>query len=281
MTTVVAAKQLHSRLACLVLFGSGAASQSLTDPLVLPGDLTVGPAAGEQETVDIARGMDGSSASFSLLTNDGTGQCTARTDAPYTMQGYDLVADDFDGDGLTDLASGMAFTTHVSLFRNQGCGCFVAGGEAETGCEPRSVLAVDPHGDGDRGLAMADDGLGGLASMSVMSNETSCSSATAICFGDGTGVWCPCTPGSPGVGCASFSTSSAKLVASGDPLFSNHSFASQVSELPVSTPGLCFKGSAIRRWTRQALRRWFALRVTAIDASIPSLPVHPFLHVSP
>ncbi len=64
-----------------------------------------------------------------------------------------------------------------------------------------------------------------------------------FCYGDGSGVICPCTPGGPGEGCANSTGSGAVLVGSGAPIIANDSFILSVSNSVPGAPGLIIQGT--------------------------------------
>ncbi|MFT7670895.1 MAG: hypothetical protein ACI8X5_003608 [Planctomycetota bacterium] len=68
---------------------------------------------------------------------------------------------------------------------------------------------------------------------------------SAYCFGDGSGVACPCSAfGGSGEGCANTGgAGGATLTASGNATLSNDTFQLQVSGIPGAKAGLCIKGS--------------------------------------
>lgn len=65
----------------------------------------------------------------------------------------------------------------------------------------------------------------------------------AYCFGDGSGVNCPCSAfGGPGEGCATTSGSGATLLGTGGANVSGDSFVLTVTGAPANKPGLFFQG---------------------------------------
>lgn len=69
-------------------------------------------------------------------------------------------------------------------------------------------------------------------------------SGAAYCFGDGTGVACPCgANGGPGEGCLTTSGTGAVLSGMGDAVVGNDTFQLFVTGAPADKPGLFFQGS--------------------------------------
>ncbi|MFT7487188.1 MAG: hypothetical protein ACI9F9_003047 [Candidatus Paceibacteria bacterium] len=68
---------------------------------------------------------------------------------------------------------------------------------------------------------------------------------SAYCFGDGTGLNCPCSAsGGPGEGCANTTaTGGATLTGAGSPTVSNDSFRLDIDGVPGAKPGLILKGN--------------------------------------
>lgn len=64
------------------------------------------------------------------------------------------------------------------------------------------------------------------------------------CFGDGTGISCPCANGALGHGCPSSVTSGGRLASTGSPNFGADTFALAGTNLPPNRIGLAIKGSS-------------------------------------
>ncbi len=69
----------------------------------------------------------------------------------------------------------------------------------------------------------------------------------SICYGDGTGIPCPClVNGNPGEGCGnSTAIGGARLLGAGNAYFTDDTFHLKVSGIPGARPGLCVKGSVL------------------------------------
>ena len=103
---------------------------------------------------------------------------------------------------------------------------------------PIFVYATDLDGDGDADVLSAsynDDKIAWYENSSV-------NAGNAYCFGDGTGLACPCTNGDPGAGCSNSVGTSARLEGSGSANTAADSFTLSVTGAPPVAFGLFVQG---------------------------------------
>jgi len=101
-----------------------------------------------------------SNGSVSVLLGKGDGTFTA-TASPSTGIGPDsIVAADFNGDGIPDLAVANSYSDTVTILLGNGKGGFTPAPTLATGNEPTSVAVGDFNGAGIPDLAIAVDGAG-------------------------------------------------------------------------------------------------------------------------
>ena len=99
-----------------------------------------------------------SNGSVSVLLGKGDGTFTAAA-SPSTGIGPDsIVAADFNGDGIPDLAVANSYSDTVTILLGDGKGGFTPAPTLATGNEPLSVAVGDFNGDGIPDLAIAVDG---------------------------------------------------------------------------------------------------------------------------
>jgi hypothetical protein len=92
---------------------------------------------------------------LSILLGNGDGTFTAVASNPAVGHyPYSLVAGDFNGDGIPDLAVGNVEDNNVSILLGKGDGTFIAKPNLNTGSAPQSLAAGDFNGDGIPDLAV-------------------------------------------------------------------------------------------------------------------------------
>jgi len=86
---------------------------------------------------------------------------------------------------------------------------------------------------------------GSFSSWTLNGNGYTPNSGSGYCFGDGTGVNCPCAAlGGPGAGCLTTSGTGTTLSGMGDAIVGNDSLQLMVTGGPPLKPGLFFQGSS-------------------------------------
>ncbi len=102
------------------------------------------------------------SSNVTVLLGNGSGGFTAATNSPFAVgtNPPSLVVDDFNGDGVPDLAVANFTDSTVTVLLGDGLGGFVAptGSPFAVGSDPFSIVAGDFNGDGIPDLATANDG---------------------------------------------------------------------------------------------------------------------------
>jgi hypothetical protein len=107
--------------------------------------------------------------SISILKNVG-GKLLPRQDYPASNSPGAIFAADFDGDKDVDLAvlsKNSAGKDVVVIFKNNGAGALLPGGEFETGGTPQALFAADVDNDGDIDVATAN----AAGSISILKNN--------------------------------------------------------------------------------------------------------------
>jgi hypothetical protein len=96
------------------------------------------------------------SGSVSALVNEGGGVFDQPPGSPFGVGAgpVDLTTGDFDGDGLSDVATSNSDEATLSLLLGVGDGTFTSAGALAVGQFPESVHAVDLDNDGDPDLAV-------------------------------------------------------------------------------------------------------------------------------
>ena len=105
---------------------------------------------------DLAVGaMNDNTAALSILLGNGDGTFTAVTPNPVVGDyPYSVVAGDFNGDGIPDLAVGNIINSNVSILLGKGDGTFTMKPELSVGSAPQSLVTADFNGDGLPDLAV-------------------------------------------------------------------------------------------------------------------------------
>jgi hypothetical protein len=142
--------------------GSGGFSPALNSPFLVASTYTV-PVALAVADFNGDGHLDiitlNNSATFSLLTGDGSGGFALAAGSPVALQSYStsLAVGDFNGDGSPDLAITMA-SGGLTVLLGNGNGGFTAapGGTVGTGTRPASVAVGDFNGDGILDIAIGN-----------------------------------------------------------------------------------------------------------------------------
>jgi hypothetical protein len=177
---------------------------------------------------------------FGVWHGAGDGTFTLLHD--YAISGYstDLRAGDINSDGEVDVM--ISSFSGIQIYLGQGSGAFGTPQTIATGIEPMACELGDWNRDGSLDLAVACNNYAGQAYLSVHEQVTP-PPFTGFCFGDGTGLACPCSnSGSSGQGCANSTGVGAVLSASGARALSADTL--QLSAANIPGPGLFFQGTA-------------------------------------
>lgn len=119
---------------------------------------------------DIAVATNGNGFEFASVFLNNGGSFSGPFDYPSGGQDTgDIIAADFDCDGMMDLATANKDSGNVSFLRNIGGGVFGAATVMSAGAEPEELGAGDFDGDGDTDLAVANRSSNDL---SVFINQT-------------------------------------------------------------------------------------------------------------
>jgi hypothetical protein len=159
-----------------ILLGDGTGDFAYPDEYQVgnaPQALAVGD-FNEDGFLDAATANLSQSQSISILLNDkggGFGAFTAARHIPVDDAPFDIVAADFNRDGLLDLAtSHAAATDSVMIWLGDGQGIFQLFGRFEAGSDPSALAVADFNGDGFLDIAATNGG-----------------SSITMLFGDGQG----------------------------------------------------------------------------------------------
>lgn len=104
----------------------------------------------------------------------------------------------------------MSIYGFIALLENEGAGTFTEPVMYLGGRLASSATVADLDLDGDDEVILAETPSGRVG---IVRGGTG--SGNAFCFGDGSGVACPCAPGAAGSGCANSSGRGARLAAQG------------------------------------------------------------------
>jgi large repetitive protein len=151
-------------------FEAPAAGAALDDPSAYdePTAIAVGNFNGDGD-LDVALTLAGTdSVSISMGNGDGTFQAATTIGLPSGSAPGAIVAGDFLGNGLTDLAVADTGTNSVSILLNNGDGTFQVLPPIAVGQDPLSIAAGDFENDGRLDLAVADNESGDVV---ILSNQ--------------------------------------------------------------------------------------------------------------
>jgi FG-GAP-like repeat/Dockerin type I domain len=107
---------------------------------------------------DLAIGTD---SGIDILFNNGAG--TFQVTNLYEVQAFTMIADDFNGDNIWDLASASTGSDSIAIMLGRGDGTFERYIDFATGDLPSSFASGDFDRDGDRDLAVVDNLVGRLS----------------------------------------------------------------------------------------------------------------------
>jgi hypothetical protein len=146
------------------------------------GSLPISIAAGDfngDGIADLAVTNEGAN-NVSILLGDGSGGFAQAPGSPVAAGNFPIfvAAEDFNGDGIADLAVANFGSNNVSILLGNGDGTFTPGSPIAVGTSPYSIAVGDLNGDGHADLAVANEA----------SNNVS------ILLGNGDGTFTPGTP---------------------------------------------------------------------------------------
>jgi hypothetical protein len=98
--------------------------------------------------------VDSAGSTLTTLLPVGDGTFTVERTIPAGTNPTGMVAGDFNGDGLADLAVSATLDNSVTIFIGDGNGDFVAGGKLTTGVDPSGLVTADFNNDGIPDLAV-------------------------------------------------------------------------------------------------------------------------------
>jgi FG-GAP-like repeat len=152
-------------------FEAPSATGALVDPSTMATAIAVGNFNGDQN-LDVAVALGGDSVSISLGNGDGTFQPASTIGLPVIGIPDAIVAGDFTGNGITDLAVAVADTGGVSddvvVLMGNGDGTFHAMPPVTVGLVPVSIAVGDFANNGRLDLAVADNNSGDVT---ILSNQ--------------------------------------------------------------------------------------------------------------
>lgn len=126
----------------------------------------------------------GSTGAVAVVFGDGAGAFGAPTSYPVQNWPLDLVAGDFTGDGIPDLAAANRFSNSVSVLVGSATGAFAAPVHFAAGVEPVSIAAGDFNEDAKLDLAVSGSGM-----VSILLGDGSGSFAAPNGFAAGVYAW--------------------------------------------------------------------------------------------
>ena len=146
-----------------VFFGDGEGRMTLVQLLFAgpnPGAVTVRDLNGDGvEDIAVAnQGPAGSTqaSTATIFFGDGSGHFPTSIDLTAGRLPLDILSEDFDGDGLYDIAVANGGSDTISVFLSQGGGSFGARKNTKVGGQPRSLAALQIDGDGILDLAVSE-----------------------------------------------------------------------------------------------------------------------------
>ncbi len=145
-----------------ILLGDGEGRMTLSSALgagVSPGSVVIQDLSGDG-LPDIAvanQGPPGAQqvSTVSVFFGNGLGAFPTMTSLSAGRLPLDVISEDFNGDGLFDLAIANGNSDNVSVFLSQGGGAFGSRKNSRTGAQPRSLAALHVNGDGILDLAVS------------------------------------------------------------------------------------------------------------------------------
>lgn len=185
-----------------------------------------------------------------------------------------IAADDLDGDALQDFVVANAASASATVYYGRGLGAFDGPYDLFTGSGSACIAPGDFDGDGVLDLAFTartgaaagtllrvyrDCNANGRIDATDLRLGTSLDSnanqipdecevaGVPFCFGDGSGIACPCGPsqaGASGHGCANSAGSSGLLTAEGLASVAADSVTLRATDLTPTAAGLFFQGTA-------------------------------------
>jgi hypothetical protein len=196
MQDLVVAGRDSQEIVCLLALGNESfVSQSNSTTGGATWRILCGDIDGDGDA-DVTTG-NGISANAAQILNDGSGNLGAPTIFPGDIFTVDTDLGDLDGDGDLD----WIISSHVGgwwrIYENDGVGSFALIDELTAILRPAGVVMMDIDNDNDLDLALMDE----IADV-ITFMETESPNESLFCFGDGTGLGCPCgNTGYPGHGC--------------------------------------------------------------------------------
>jgi len=191
--------------------------------------------------MDVTTSNDGSGTG-SILLGDGAGNLGAPS---VTGTGGGVVATDLgdlDGDGDLDWILSSFESGLWDLFTNDGSGSFTFDQRFFGASNSACAVIVDADNDGDLDLALLDE----IADLVFLYKNDF--AGRPFCFGDGSGLTCPCGADSaPGAeqGCLNSSGQGATVTASGSGSVLADDLVLIAAGMPASQFGIFFSGSAL------------------------------------
>jgi len=142
---------------------------------------------------------------LTILLGKGDGTFTTQPNVPISHSGGGLVAADFNGDGILDIAAGNVLgCCAVSILLGKGDGTFTLQSSVPVGNQSDQLLAVDFNGDGVLDLAVVNGGY------------TNGDNTITVALGSGDGTFTPSTTLKPPVGPHGYFSASPTALTSGD-----------------------------------------------------------------
>jgi hypothetical protein len=174
-----------------------------------------------------------------LYKNPGNGQLLSAVAPPIGFGAGTVRCADLDGDGRVDLAIPCSGSASISLLRNIGNAQFASHQEFWAGNEARGLSLSDFDADGSLDIAVVCKNKNSVGSLLHCSTPPQ-----AYCFGDGTGVACPCAGvGAAGNGCPNSAVAGgARFAAAGFSRVSNDSLVLSMTAT-ANAPGLFIQGT--------------------------------------
>jgi len=162
-----------------ILLGNGEGSFTLVTTLqagTAPGAVIIAEMNGDtsRDVVVVNQGVPGDNQpdTVDVFFGDGTGSFPTRTTLDVGHLPLDVVADDFSGDGIADLATANWNSDNVTVHLGTGGGGFDAGRNFRPGVQPRSLAVLDVDGDGLRDLAVSLEGDNAIGFLMGKANGT-------------------------------------------------------------------------------------------------------------
>jgi phospholipase C len=122
----------------------------------VPASLLSQAGTGRVTVANVAPGGGASNAQFLYITNPATSVAFSRTDLTVGAAPLAVVAGDFNGDGIEDLAIANSGANTLSILLGNGNGSFSAQASAATGKEPVSLAVGDFNNDGNLDIAVGN-----------------------------------------------------------------------------------------------------------------------------